>query len=114
MSEPQVTWGFTNLGRCPLCVAAGARHALHIDEQTRPSNNYLVTEWWDEDGRQHLHDREKRLIHMRCSNGHAFVITHLSRCPCRGCEWNNAPEVNGGTGWPEPPKEGSDAVASGS
>lgn len=98
-----MTWGATSPGRCPLCVAAGVRHSLFIDNIGPPPNHYLVSEWYDEEGKQHAHDSEVRTIHMHCSNNHHWSVKHLSRCPCRGCDWNDRPMVNGGTGWPEPP-----------
>ncbi len=99
-----MTWGAINPTRCPLCTAAGAKHSLFIDNTRPPPNNYLVEERWDEAGQHHVHDREERVIHMHCSNNHHWSVTHLSRCPTRGCPWNHQAKVNGGTGWPEPPK----------
>jgi hypothetical protein len=97
-----MTWGAISPGRCPLCVAAGAAHSVYIDGAP-PPNQYQVEEFWADDGKFHMHDRQVRVAHMRCSNDHHWAVNHLSRCPCRGCDWNNQPEVNGGTGWPEPP-----------
>lgn len=100
-----MTWGLTNPGRCPLCVAAGARHSLFIEnEPTPPSQRVRADEFWDEDAKQHIHDPNRYKMHLRCSNGHFFNITHLTRCPSRACDWNKQDEVNGGTGWPEVPK----------
>lgn len=89
--------------RCPLCAQAGNEHELMIDGN--PARNLRqVTEYWDRDNKFHAHDRQRRGMNLRCSNGHAFTITFLSKCPRVDCEWNQQPETHAGTGWPEPAK----------
>lgn len=87
--------------RCPLCVSAGAEHVLHVDGHP-PPNEMRHSEWWDERGRHHVHDPQRRDCHLRCSNQHHFTVTFISRCPTMNCEWNDQPEVTTGVGWPAP------------
>lgn len=91
------------MGRCPLCVAASARHTVHVDG-VPPPNLYQVEEFWDEEGKQHMHDSQRRVMHQRCSNDHHWNVTFLSRCPAKGCAWNLQEEVREGVGWPIPPE----------
>lgn len=84
--------------RCPICVAAAKEHELHVDAP--PANKQTFEEFWDVLDRQHIHDRQLRACHARCSNGHSFTVRFLSRCPCLTCEWNQQPEI-AGVGWPD-------------
>lgn len=86
--------------RCPLCVTAGAAHSMHVDNG-RPPSPMRAEEFWDEKDKQHIHDPNRYVMHLHCSNRHNFVITHLARCPVHACEWNKQPEVAGGVGWPD-------------
>lgn len=93
--------------RCPTCVADGKEHEVRI-ENAAPKPGPPPLEYWDKFNRLHMHDDERKVMHIRCSNGHSFTLVFLSRCPCRICDWNLKPEIDG-LGWPEAakPAEGS-------
>jgi hypothetical protein len=49
--------------------------------------------FYDEDGRYHRHDPNRRRAHYSCSHGHHFVIKSRPSCPCEGCNFGGEHEV---------------------
>jgi hypothetical protein len=93
--------------KCPECVRLGLESRL--DEKMAGGDGFVtvkdgagyvtmmgqatVERFWDGAGQRHVHDHEVRVFVYTCSNGHAFKQVVMSRCPCKGCEWNEQPEV---------------------
>lgn len=98
--------------RCPECVRLGLTSRLdekraalvvikgadgsHMQIGSRTVPDGTVERFWDKNDRRHVHDHEVRTFVYTCSEGHAFKQVVMSRCPCKGCDWNKQPEVKAG------------------
>ncbi len=72
--------------KCPECVAVGLR-------RTETAGGTSTTLMWspafyDEDGKYHDHDPNKKTAEYACSNGHKWVETSRGKCP--SCDWPEA------------------------
>jgi hypothetical protein len=80
--------------RCPACVQA--EQLSRLNEHHRPKTEGTVDRFYDEYGIQHIHDRAVYETIWTCTSGHAYQQRFRSRCPCRGCLWNETPLVKAG------------------
>lgn len=65
---------------CDTCKSSGlksiVKKAGRIDPTINPHSFY------DEEGRQHIHNKEKMVTQYVCSNGHMFSVTVNPGCWC--------------------------------
>lgn len=86
--------------KCPECEKAGL--TSRFNEFKEPAGYQTlevkpaVERFFDEDGKRHVHDQTDYKIMLVCTNKHAFRQIFQSRCPCKGCAWNERPEVKAG------------------
>ena len=84
--------------RCPTCVQQLLRSTVH--EGTSKSTAVYCPPFYDEEGRRHHHDANRRSRSFRCSNGHSWIDHKPNTC---WCGWAQAE-----TGFPpEAPTTGS-------
>jgi hypothetical protein len=72
-----------NVVKCPKCVEEGVKSRVRLDSY---STSTLMCDhsFYDEDGKYHYHDPNKRSQGARCSNGHSFYITTTPGCGACG------------------------------
>lgn len=73
---------------CPACKSEGRTSKVYPGLTETTCLGY--TPFYDEEGRFHDHDPNRRRSRMRCSNGHSWPETYRAKCWC---------------GWPEPKRE---------
>ncbi len=65
---------------CPECAKEGKKSTVY--EGISMSTAMFCQAYYDEEGRRHDHDSNRRTTEMHCSNGHHFVQLHENRCWC--------------------------------
>jgi hypothetical protein len=77
--------------KCPECVTLGLMS--RFNEFRVPPNKGTVERYYDEAGAHHVHDATFYRVQFTCSNGHSYMQTWQSRCPCKTCDWNEREDV---------------------
>lgn len=73
--------------KCAECEKAGLKSIVNVPNGSF-STCMMEHRFYDEDGRYHFHDPNRRTSEWSCSNGHRWVDVRWSRCPAQGCDWN--------------------------
>lgn len=66
--------------KCSVCVSEGKKSTIR-GGITRTSAAYCAP-FYDEDGKYHHHDRNRRTAHYTCSNGHSWSEVSINECWC--------------------------------
>lgn len=82
--------------KCPACEAAGLTSRFN-EYRLDPVKNGEVERFSDEAGDKHVHDPALYRKLFSCTNGHSYKVEAVSRCPHRGCDWNQRPDVLAGS-----------------
>lgn len=82
--------------KCKECVDAGLESILEV-KQGWMSHAMCGLNYFDKEGREHIHDPNHPWRVLVCSNGHEFVETRKNTC---WCGWPNAQEDTLGTSTP--------------
>lgn len=77
--------------RCRNCEADGITSRLNEKRVEVPPGDVEI--YYAEDGKKHVHDHTVYKTLYQCSNGHAYVVESLSRCPQPGCPYGREPQV---------------------
>ena len=72
--------------KCPECRKLGQRSKVFFNK--RIVQLLHTTDFWDEDGRLHVHDPNLVTASFSCSKGHRWSETERPVCPVKECEWN--------------------------
>lgn len=86
--EREIAAGMINPVRCPFCVEANERSRVGYEDATA-TTLLPVEQFFDEDGRRHVHDPNWRTTAYSCSRGHNW--TEARRGGCQAC--GEEPEV---------------------
>ena len=71
-------------GRCPFCNEEGERSTVRIADGSRVTL-MPAEQFYDEAGRLHWHDRNKRSTGYWCSRGHRWAENVVTACHIDGC-----------------------------
>lgn len=70
--------------KCPVCIQEGKKS--RVSDKGSAATLISCPSYYDEDGKQHHHDRNTTTASYSCSNGHNFMVGRVGR-PC-WCGWN--------------------------
>lgn len=82
--------------RCPRCQELGLKSTVQQAQTGVCAPFGPPQEYWDEEGRLHVHERVDTYMPYRCSNGHEWQDT-VHQCP--SCDWRDEYHRNN---WTEP------------
>ena len=71
--------------KCPTCEAEEVASVLRLSGQM--VTDMSTQHFFDKEGREHFHDRNRRSISARCSNGHTSLILVIPGCRVDGCDF---------------------------
>lgn len=76
----------SDLKFCPVCREAGERSTIRLS-RPYPITCLGWTPYYDEGGRRHAHDPNKRTGEWACSRGHAWIESRA--LPCPSCDYGS-------------------------
>lgn len=71
--------------KCPQCEAEGIKST--IDDRHGWTTSMGVARFHDEDGRYHVHDRNRTTTDLRCSKNHDLRLVSRKGCKVEGCDF---------------------------
>jgi len=66
--------------KCPECVKAGQKSKVYTGYGT--TTTMFCPSFYDEEGKFHSHDTNRRSMTYACSNGHSWVAEEANTCQC--------------------------------
>lgn len=68
------------LVQCDKCTIEGWRSRVYLGGTFRTAVG--VDQYYDEDGKLHVHDGNANSQSFACSNGHSWTVTSYRKCWC--------------------------------
>jgi hypothetical protein len=72
-------------GRCPFCNVDGIKSRVNVGGSM--STAMGANGYYDEEGKYHYHDPNKRSTEYSCSQGHRWIESRSS--PCSHCDFGH-------------------------
>ena len=69
--------------KCPICIQEGKKSTTQSHGGTSTLMSYQS--FYDEEGKNHHHDRNTSSYSYSCSNGHSYTVNRQGSC---WCGWN--------------------------
>lgn len=71
---------------CPECQKEGKKSKVWQGSTVMTA--MYSDSYWDENGKEHIHNPNDRATEYRCSKNHQWHITRKNKCP--SCNWPEA------------------------
>jgi len=71
---------------CKKCESENRKSTISI--RNCPVTDLVIDQYYDQDGEYHIHDPNRIISALICSNGHVWDEEIPNNCPAFGCNWN--------------------------